>query len=564
MNNNKTSNPMSKIFSLIAIFLIVLFVGIQATKNIGQSESERNTEKALKSLSQDLKSINYSTGTPVKSTVNLGTTNLSNELPEITQYPLSVEGKGDINIEIFSSPEKAGSNTDGWLNEIATKFNNSNFKIGDKTISVSIRSVASGTAIDYISSKKYLPDAFTPSNELWGDLGKAQGANLSKIDDTLVKNTAGILLSDTTYSKLQASYGNVDLAAIVQATTNKEINFGYTNPYSSSTGLNFLLSTLNYFDSSNPLSDKAKTGFESFQANIPFVSYTTMQMRTAAESGSLDAFILEYQTYINDSTLKNNYKFIPFGSPHNNPLYSVGTLSEEKSQVMQLFIKYSKSSAATNLANSYGFNTDLNYTASVQSYDGNTLIQAQKLWKQEKDSGKPIIAMFVADVSGSMFGSPINKLKESLINGSQYINNNNYIGLMSYSTNVTINLPIAKFDLNQRAYFNGTVESLSASGNTATFDAILVATNELLQKQKEVPDSKLMMFVLSDGETNIGHTLDDASKIIQNLDIPIYTIGYNANIAALSKISSINEAASINAESEDVVYQLKNLFNSNL
>ena len=73
-----------------------------------------------------------------------------------------------------------------------------------------------------------------------------------------------------------------------------------------------------------------------------------------------------------------------------------------------------------------------------------------------------------------------------------------------------------------------------------------------------------MMFVLSDGETNIGHTLDDASKIIQNLDIPIYTIGYNANIAALGKISSINEAASINAESEDVVYQLKNLFNSNL
>ena len=194
MNNNKTSNPKSKIFSLIAIFLIVLFVGIQATKNIGQSESERNTEKALKSLSQDLKSINYSTGTPVKSTVNLGSTNLSNELPEITQYPLSVEGKGDINIEIFSSPEKAGSNTDGWLNEVATKFNNSNYKIGDKTVSVSIRSVASGTAIDYISSKKYLPDAFTPSNELWGDLGKAQGANISKIDDALVKNTAGIII----------------------------------------------------------------------------------------------------------------------------------------------------------------------------------------------------------------------------------------------------------------------------------------------------------------------------------------------------------------------------------
>ena len=85
-----------------------------------------------------------------------------------------------------------------------------------------------------------------------------------------------------------------------------------------------------------------------------------------------------------------------------------------------------------------------------------------------------------------------------------------------------------------------------------------------LEKQKEVPDSKLMMFVLSDGETNVGHSLEDASKVIENLDIPIYTIGYNANISALGKISSINEAANINAESEDVIYQLKNLFNSNL
>ena len=163
-----------------------------------------------------------------------------------------------------------------------------------------------------------------------------------------------------------------------------------------------------------------------------------------------------------------------------------------------------------------------------------------------------------------MAGTPLANLKKSLINGGQYINNNNYIGLVSYSTNVTVNLPIDRFDVNQRAYFNGSVQSLTASGNTATFDAILVATNMLLEKQKEVPDSKLMMFVLSDGETNMGHSLENVSKVVKNLDIPIYTIGYNANISALGEISNINEAASINADSEDVIYQLKNLFNSNL
>ena len=168
------------------------------------------------------------------------------------------------------------------------------------------------------------------------------------------------------------------------------------------------------------------------------------------------------------------------------------------------------------------------------------------------------------DVSGSMSGTPLTQLKQSLINSMKYINNDNYIGLVSYSTDVTINLPINEFNLNQKSYFNGAVEGLSAAGNTATFDAVIVAADMLVKKQAEVPNSKLMMFVLSDGETNIGHSIEEASNVIKNLNIPIYTIGYNANIAALEEISSINEAASIDANSGNVINELKNLFNSSL
>ncbi|MBR5513907.1 MAG: hypothetical protein IKV85_07990 [Ruminococcus sp.] len=38
--------------------------------------------------------------------------------------------------------------------------------------------------------------------------------------------------------------------------------------------------------------------------------------------------------------------------------------------------------------------------------------------------------------------------------------------------------------------------------------------------------------------------------------------GYNANLEELGKLSAINEAASVNADSDDVVYALKNLFNA--
>ena len=52
--------------------------------------------------------------------------------------------------------------------------------------------------------------------------------------------------------------------------------------------------------------------------------------------------------------------------------------------------------------------------------------------------------------------------------------------------------------------------------------------------------------------------------LIENLNVPIYTIGYNANIAALQEISKINEAASINADTDDIIYTLKNLFNAQM
>jgi Ca-activated chloride channel family protein len=155
-----------------------------------------------------------------------------------------------------------------------------------------------------------------------------------------------------------------------------------------------------------------------------------------------------------------------------------------------------------------------------------------------------------------------------LIDGQYYIGENNLIGLVSYSNDVNIDLPISKFDLKQRASFVGAVDELQAGGGTATFDAIAVAMKMLIDQKAAGPDKdpnlKPRIFVLSDGETNKGHSLNDIRDIVEDLGIPIYTIGYNANIKALNAISNINEAASINADTEDVIYKLSQLFNAEL
>lgn len=564
MKEKKKGNIIGILIVMAIIIFGVIYGGITLTKNWGKSKETISKENATGKLKKICKDININEVEPRKAPIDLGVKDVKDTIPNIDKYPAKVENTTDSYIEIFSTGEKAGNGKDGWLIDVANNFNESKFEINGKIISVKVREIASGLGMDYIISEKYLPDAYSPSNELWGEMIKANGKTIELCDDRMVGNVAGILISKEKYDELIKKYGAINLKNITQAVANGEINMGYTNPFASATGLNFLVSTLATFDSSNPLSEKAIDGFNEFQNNIPLIAYTTLQLRNSAESGILDGFIMEYQTYINSPELKTNYIFTPFGYRHDSPLYSVGNLSNEKKEILNKFIEFYKQDKYQELAVKDGFNALEDYKCEIENLDGNTILQAQKLWKENKNGDKPIVAVFVADVSGSMEGEPLNELKKSLLNGSRYIGEENSIGLVTYSNDVNINLPIEKFDLNQRSLFTGAVQDMDASGVTATFDAIAVAVQMLLDEKEKNPDAKLMLFVLSDGETNIGHSLDDLREILESVKIPVHTIGYNANIEALENISRVNEATSINADSDDVIYKLGSLFNAEM
>lgn len=564
MKEKKKGNIIGILIVMAIIIFGVIYGGITLTKNWGKSKETISKENATGKLKKICKDININEVEPRKAPIDLGVKDVKDTIPNIDKYPAKVENTTDSYIEIFSTGEKAGNGKDGWLIDVANNFNESKFEINGKIISVKVREIASGLGMDYIISEKYLPDAYSPSNELWGEMIKANGKTIELCDDRMVGNVAGILISKEKYDELIKKYGAINLKNITQAVANGEINMGYTNPFASATGLNFLVSTLATFDSSNPLSEKAIDGFNEFQNNIPLIAYTTLQLRNSAESGILDGFIMEYQTYINSPELKTDYIFTPFGYRHDSPLYSVGNLSNEKKEILNKFIEFYKQDKYQELAVKDGFNALEDYKCEIENLDGNTILQAQKLWKENKNGDKPIVAVFVADVSGSMEGEPLNELKKSLLNGSRYIGEENSIGLVTYSNDVNINLPIEKFDLNQRSLFTGAVQDMDASGGTATFDAIAVAVQMLLDEKEKNPDAKLMLFVLSDGETNIGHSLDDLREILETVKIPVHTIGYNANIEALENISRINEATSINADSDDVIYKLGSLFNAEM
>ncbi len=549
---------------IIVLVVALVFGGLYLTRNLGKNQKTVSAEDAMRRLTKYVDNIDPIEGEPVRGVVQAGDDDTTfQELPELTDGSIAVEEDTALYAEIFSSSEKTGSGTDGWLREMAAAFNKSGAEVNGQPVSVRLRTVSSGQQVDYVASGKYVPAAISPSSTLSVKMLNAKGVATEFAAESLVTNYAGIVVSSSTYSTLTEEYGEATVQTLAQATADGKIIMGYTNPFTSATGFNFLITLLDSYSSGNILSEKAVNGFVSFQRNVPFVAMTTTQLRSSAEKGTFDAFVLEYQAFLCDRTLSKNYRFIPFGYAHENPLAMISSADAEEKEILRQFAAYCAANGAS-LAQKDGFNTaPEGYLPLSVDYAGEELINAQALYKENKDT-KPIIAVFVADVSGSMVGEPINTLQSSLVNSMQYINTENYIGLVSYNDDVTINLPIAQFDLTQQSYFKGTVESLSVGGATATFDALCVAMKMVEDKLAEIPDAKPMIFLLSDGETNRGHSLSDISDIVSGLQMPVYTIGYNANIDALQKISDINEGICINAGTDDIAYQLRQLFNANM
>lgn len=538
------------VLMIIVMVAVIIGVVVKRAGNISSGGGGISGTKQDMTLDEMYNELDVEQATPVKGTVTLDTPDLYDELPEIDKYPLSVEGSGDVDIEIFTSGEKAGKDNDSWLIDVASSFNSSDVKTSDgKTVSISVRSVPSGTAADYIISGKYLPDLYTPSNTLFGEYAISNNGSLELYADRLVGNTAGILV------KKDSGYTTAD--EVIKAVQDNKITMGYTNPQTSATGLNLLLTLLR----------GGEDNFTKFNANIPYVAYTTQQMRDSASNGTLDAMLSEYQAYINDNNLTSMYDFIAFGVRHDNPVYICNKSGKTAAELegVKLVVDYCKSDEMQKIAAQKGFNANDDYT-SAEEFSGAQVTQGLKTYKKTKDNGKDIIAVFVADCSGSMDGDPMNQLKNSLTNGAQYINDNNYVGLVSYSNSVTIEVPIAQFDLNQRSYFQGAVNNLIASGGTASYDAVVVAVKMITEAKVQHPDAKCMLFLLSDGYANNGYSMDEITSALRTSGIPVYTIGYgdDADTGELARLSGINEAASINADSDDIIYKIKSLFNSQL
>ncbi len=251
----------------------------------------------------------------------------------------------------------------------------------------------------------------------------------------------------------------------------------------------------------------------------------------------------------------------PIGIRHDNPLYAVGNPGAAKTETLKLFAKFLDSRQYRNRAAEYGFNPTLDYDPPFAAPQGHLLVEAQKTWKEKKDAGRRVAAIFLADVSGSMDGNRMRLLKKALTEGSSFIVSGNSIGLVTFSDNITVVLPVKPFQLMHKSTFHAAVRGLRAGGSTAMYDGVAVALSMLVKAKREDSSIKPILFVLTDGETNRGLSFGDMGAIVEGLQIPVYTIGFDANIDELKRLSSLVEAASLNASQDDVGFTIGALLN---
>ena len=556
----------TRILSLLLAIMMMTFIITGCTQHNEGNEKVYSYDEAVTELNAFNQKIKTDTIDPVMDIYDDDSEKTA--LADISVFELTTEGSGDINLEIAAPSELSGAAPDNWLNIIADDFNKERKTIDGKTVSVTVRKIASGEAVTYIADGNYKPDLYIPSSYAWGEMLTAKGIKTTTLAERTLGNTAGILMEKDTYDTFIDKYETLSLDKVIEASLAGDLTFAYTNPYTSATGLNALASTLTAFDAKDPLSDAAQQKLLDYQKQSPPVAYTTGVLVNQASKGIIKAMVMEEQAYVNKPELKN-YVYEPFGIRHDHPMYTFDWVSAEKKEAAELFTEYCLSEKAQELGTEKGFNKHDDYKSQNTDFTGQQYLSAQTIWKQSKDGGQPIIACFVADISGSMDGLPLNQLKESLLATKGYISENNYVGLVSYASKVHVNLPIERFDATQKAYFSGAVKNLNTEDSTATYDAVLVAMKLMMDKKEEIPNAKMMLFVLSDGDQNYGYNLNRVAPIIGGLKIPVYSIGYNLskNSGAekeLTRMSNINEAAMINADSENLINQLRNLFNTQL
>jgi Ca-activated chloride channel family protein len=149
----------------------------------------------------------------------------------------------------------------------------------------------------------------------------------------------------------------------------------------------------------------------------------------------------------------------------------------------------------------------------------------QNVWVYTK---RPTNVFLVADTSGSMEGSKIDRAREALAAFVSAIRGErDRVGFVEFGTGVKNYLPLAAMNDANRGQLLDTIGNLEASGGTALIDATYAAVAQLMAEND--PQAINAVVVMTDGQENESErSLDDLAELLSASANPpiIFTIGF--------------------------------------
>jgi len=185
----------------------------------------------------------------------------------------------------------------------------------------------------------------------------------------------------------------------------------------------------------------------------------------------------------------------------------------------------------------------------------------QASWQYVKKQGD---VMLVIDVSGSMEGDKIEQVREAASKFLDSMPTQNRVGLMVFNQEPQILHPLASWEAIHDD-IKLSVGGLQADGDTALYDTLLTAIDQMRDTSEEGEDRIKAIVLLSDGKDTVSEaSLNDVINRLEEartgrnpvLVIPV-AYGSDADIAALNSIARASSTKVQSGAPEDILQILE-------
>jgi Ca-activated chloride channel family protein len=442
----------------------------------------------------------------------------------------------------------ANSSLTPWLRNASERFNEERFKTEAKrAIYVQLIPMEAGLAVNALVDGEINPALWIPDEAVWVDLLEAEGKQDFQGDCLSIAQSPLVIAMWQTLAESLGwpgrKLGWLDVGSLAADPSAWEyysggqfgpsLRLGHTHPGISNSGAETLLAIVQAAESKTDAVTKedlqkpiVQASVSAFEGAVSWFSISTDLLgETMQTRGSeyLGAAIMYESTAV----------YYGEGEPRIVPIYPFeGTfmathpaclnqsVDDQTAQAAEIFRQYLLGEEAQRLALEAGLrpvNPEVPLGAPLDEGHGvditqpeitfsppsvEAILAVQELWQSAR---KEVNLVMLLDVSGSMRGTKVDRVKEAAIQFVEQMGGEDYLTLIAFSGTPEL-LAYQQSLATSRTQLVGIIEDLAANGDTTLYDAI--GEGAAIIAQTNSPDTSNAMVVLTDG-------MDTASQYYQ-------------------------------------------------